>query len=281
MRRVVAVIVILAILAIAGAVAWQRYGGRLYTKYVLFRCDQAWRAVRDVEADVSAQYMSSELGFTVSGNARFKRPDAFRLELDQVIKTEMIGKGDTVWVYWPRLRAAIEVVFEKGSPVIGALHGRKADQWVKTLARDPRTRVKGKQAVNGRPCYLIDMPSTTNANAHTLLYVDARSFMPAKVVAFDETGTPTVTLALEKVKLNQKLPDADFELPQSRKLLVVRRVFNPKHPESLLLPPLRGQEKKAPTLDDWLGKMNDQLDRAFPRADVARGGAAGSAATSP
>lgn len=274
MRRVVVVVVILSILAIAVAVAWGRYGGQLYTKYVLLRCDRAWRGVRDVQALATVQYMSHALGFTISGNARFKRPDAFRLELDQMIKTELIGRGDQVWVYWPLLKTAIEVVFEKGSPLVENLRGRKVDRWVKDLAANPRTRVVGKPVVNGRRCYLIDVPAAPTTpdakpTGHTLLALDTQTLMPVQVVVSDDTGPPILTLSLKDIKVNRGLPDTDFELARSSDLLVVRRVFNPEHPESLLLPPLHGKEKKAPTWDQWLNKMNDELDRALPRAEVA------------
>ncbi len=280
MRRVVVPLVILCILAIAGALAWGRYGGQLYTKYVLLRCDRAWRGVRDVQAQATVQYMSHALGFTISGHARFKRPDALRLELDQMIKTELIGRGDKVWVYWPLLKTAIEVVFEKGSPLVENLRGRKADQWVKNLATNPRTRVVGKPLVSGRRCYLIDVPAApatpeAKPSGRTLLYLDTRTLMPAQVVVSEGTGPPVLTVSLKDIKVNRGLPDSDFELGRPKGLLVVRRVFNPAHPESLLLPPLHGKEKKAPTWDQWLNKMNDELDRALPRGEVSPPGGRG------
>jgi len=268
MRRLVRVLVVLAILAIVVAIIWRLYGDQIRTRYVLFRCDSVWRTVKDFQTHVRAQVNQGPVSLTVSGEARYKVPDAFRLDLDQIVRTEVIARGDRVWVVMPSLKAAAEVVFQRGSPVASALRSRRAGQWLKEAVRNPGTRVVGKVTVAGHRCYAVRVPAheepppaatPAGSGGHTMLYVDTRTLLPVQAVAIDENLTPFATLTLKDTRINQGFPDSDFDFRPSADTLVVRRVFDPEHPESLILPPVRderGKGRRAGTWDDFLHKMD-------------------------
>jgi len=268
MRRLIRLLAVLAILAIVVAVVWRLYGDQIHTRYVLFRCDRVWRNVKDFQTHVQAQVNQGSLSLTVSGEARFKVPDAFRLELDQIVRTEIIARADKVWVTMPTLKAAVEVVFEKGSPVANALRSRRAGRWLNDAVRNPGTRVVGKATVTGHRCYAIRVPAAqepapagtpAGPAGHTMLYVDTRTLLPVQAVAVGANLAPLATLTLKDTRINQGFPESDFDVKPSADWLVVRRVFDPEHPESLILPPVqdeRGRGPRAGTWDDFLHKMD-------------------------
>jgi outer membrane lipoprotein-sorting protein len=267
MRRLLKLLVVLAILAIVAAVIWRVCGDRIRTRYVLFRCDHVWRNMRDVQVHLRAQVNQAPLSLTVGGEARFKVPDAFRLDLDQIVRTTVMGRGDQVWVVMPSVKAAVQVIFEKGSPVAAALRSRRAGQWLKEVVKNPGARVLGKTTAAGERCYAIRVPATqeptptgtpVSSAGHTMLYVDTKTLLPVEIVALDANLTPVAMVTLEEMRINQGLPDSDFDFRPSADMLVMRRVFDPEHPESLILPPIGGSSSKAgrgPTWDDWLSKM--------------------------
>jgi hypothetical protein len=267
MKRRAVVWASIAVATLLLVVAWLRWGDDLRARYVLWRCVRAWERVADYEARTDVSARVGLLKVTLGGTLAHRKPDAYRLDLGGglVPKCRFTGVGDTAWVYFPQLKTALEVDFETGGAAQVA-EGESVKPWVDEALKGARPAWLGTQVVNGRTCDVVALAPAPRAQsdgapaimpmlgerfrkvpfsrdwASTRLYLDRELGLPIRGEALKADGSPLLVWNARNLRVNIGLTQSDFRFQPEPGVKVLKRRYDPDHPEDLLIPPGKRRE---------------------------------------
>jgi len=290
MRGWVVAAAVFVLLAVAAGVVWGIYGDDIRLALALRKCNAASDRLRDYQSDFRIEAKLGPLNPSVSGTIAYLRPDSYRLELGDPATPDcvLVRTAQAAYVSFPQTDLPVlEVEFpsdEEGDAVVG---GQSPLPWIEQLGEGSRFQWVGRDEVSGRPCSVIELVPPTEATAdeglilapalgrrfadiplagswkRTRVYLDRETGLPIRGEALEDDGGVLFSWTASNVRTNQRLSGAEFTLHATSRR-VVKRTYDPAHPERLFLPPTKGHSLLR-RLGDALeqgakGYLEDQID---------------------
>jgi outer membrane lipoprotein-sorting protein len=266
MRRWPVVVVVSFLLALAAGLVWGVYGDDIRLALALRKCSSVWEKLHDYESDFRVDVKLGPLNPSVSGTVSYLRPHAYKLELGDRTRPGciVVKRTQTAFVWFPDAKVAVDVEFRRESEGDAVLASQSPAPWVKQLGEGSKFRWVGKGEVSGRPCSVLELvPPQESAESggsiaapalgkqfagipfvgswkRTRVSLDRNTGLPIRGEALKSDGAVLFSWTASNVRTNRGLSAGDFEL-DARGVRVVKRTYDPVHPERLFVPPGKGR----------------------------------------
>ncbi len=284
MKKIVVVLVVVAILAIVGAVVWGVFGTSIRTATLLRKCQRAWDGLEDYKGDFEVSVEVGSISLPVRGTMWYMHPESYRLDLGgkQKKACSVYVHGDAAWLYVPGKKVAFEVQFTDFSPP-EVMRDHSVKPWVDQARNGSELELLESENFDGRACSVVEITPTQAAKAagvrsavpalgkrfddslflgkwkRTRIYIDDETGLPTRAIALKENGGTLFSWAATDLEVNEGLDESDFAFVPPDGVKVRQRKYDPDHPESLFLPP----EAKDSTLDKILGVVESGLEEGL------------------
>jgi hypothetical protein len=167
-------------------------------------------------------------------------------------------------VYFPGLKVAVQVEFARGDAV-SVVSSQSPRPWLDQAAEATEVQWVGKRRVNGRKCAVLEFapPSGSREDGlstvspalgarfadvpligdwkRTRLYLDDATGLPIRGEALKDNAAVLFSWTAANPQVDTGLTAQDFEFQPPEGVRVVKRTYDPAHPERLFLPPGKGR----------------------------------------
>ena len=267
MRRWIVVVALGVLLALAAGIVCGVYGDDIRLAIALRQCNAARDRLRDYQSDFRVDAKLGPLNPSVSGTIAYLRPDSYRLELGDPGTPDcvLVKNAQAAYVSFPKTDLpVVEVEFPSDEEADAAVGSQSPLPWVEQLGEGSRFQWVGRDEVGGRRCSVVELVPPTEATAdgglilapalgrrfadipfvgswnRTRVYLDRGTGLPIRGEALKGDGGVLFSWTASNVRVNQRLSDAEFGAA-GNSARIIKRKYDPAHPERLFLPPTKGR----------------------------------------
>ncbi|MBM3501748.1 MAG: hypothetical protein FJX74_24095 [Armatimonadetes bacterium] len=257
----------IGVVAVAAGIAAFVYQDQIRVALALWRCGAAWKRLRDYESDFRLEVRLGPLETTVRGHALYLKPDFYRLELGDPVEPRcvVVKRERTTCVSFPGTDLPlIEAQFPSDADGAAIAGSQSPLPWIEQLAWGGELRWVGQGTVDGRPCSVLELtiPAEVASDGRrmaapalgsryadlpfvgewrrTRVYLDAETALPIRGEALKANGALLFSWTASNVQVDRGLSASDFNL-HTTSPRVLKRTYDPAHPERLFLPPGTGR----------------------------------------